>query len=470
MSNKPKLNEAEKALKYLTLNQNGPIRRPLRETIRIQLECLKSNTPLLDNCSVFSVPDLQSHPNNILENWDNQQKRKRQFNMYAKFGRKMFSYNPFSSLSSYKFYTNIGKTLSSTHQPSSTSSSNINLFSIEIEKVLNPKILKIESIDLDSNNNSDQNFVHYDNLIEFKEGMSWEEVVLNSPFPVVIDCYANWCGPCKRLMPILEEKYNEMKMFRLVKVNIDENQDLADQLSITSIPAVFLIYKKNVVDQFLGLPNTQKLNDFFNGIKLLCGMGKNEELFIKLLQKSDEMMGKRQYSEAENILTEAYSHEKFRGEYSYLIKLGLAICCYNTKDYSRAKGFIVDIQDFHKNDLQKNSFISKKVSALGLIFSLPNEIRDLYDKEGGNSKIIQNLRDKIEIDQNDLKIRFDLVCLLILTENYNEAVKQLLEIIKIDKNWEDKKSNKMLVGLFNMLGSDNSIVIDGRKELARILY
>ena len=82
----------------------------------------------------------------------------------------------------------------------------------------------------------------------------FEDEVLRSKLPVIVDFWAEWCGPCKMLTPILEELSDEMKNeINVIKVNLDENQDLAMKYSIRSIPTLLLFKEGNLIDTKVGL-------------------------------------------------------------------------------------------------------------------------------------------------------------------------------------------------------------------------
>lgn len=96
-------------------------------------------------------------------------------------------------------------------------------------------------------------------------GDQFEEEVVKSDLPVLVDFWAPWCGPCKMLGPILEEVAadNDGKL-KVVKVNVDENNELAQKFDIMSIPTMFLFKNGEVVDSFVGAMSKQTLNDKLN--------------------------------------------------------------------------------------------------------------------------------------------------------------------------------------------------------------
>ena len=82
----------------------------------------------------------------------------------------------------------------------------------------------------------------------------FENEVINGDVPILVDFWAEWCGPCKMLSPILEDVLEELKeKIKIVKVNLDENQDLAMKYSVRSIPSLLLFSKGELIDTKIGL-------------------------------------------------------------------------------------------------------------------------------------------------------------------------------------------------------------------------
>jgi thioredoxin 1 len=104
------------------------------------------------------------------------------------------------------------------------------------------------------------------NIVNFSEGDSFDKVVLQSKEPVVVDFYADWCGPCKKLTPIIEEALRNEKNFKLVKVNVDNNQTAAEEYKVSAIPHIFLFHEGKNIFEFKGA-SQDKVNEMVELIK-----------------------------------------------------------------------------------------------------------------------------------------------------------------------------------------------------------
>ena len=101
-------------------------------------------------------------------------------------------------------------------------------------------------------------------IVELSDYSQWQPQVMESKVPVVLDCYAEWCAPCKKLEPVLKEATLNMEgKVKLVKLNVDDLPQLSTGLSVRALPSVFLIFQGKVVDMFQGIPDSKKLEEFF---------------------------------------------------------------------------------------------------------------------------------------------------------------------------------------------------------------
>ena len=103
-------------------------------------------------------------------------------------------------------------------------------------------------------------------------GTNFQKIVLESPIPVLLDIYADWCGPCKQLTPMLEQAAMKSGgMFRLAKINSDKERSITELLSVTGLPTVFAIDKGRFTDRFVGMLPTDQLQNFL--VRLVTGFG-----------------------------------------------------------------------------------------------------------------------------------------------------------------------------------------------------
>lgn len=234
-------------------------------------------------------------------------------------------------------------------------------------------------------------------------------------------------------------------------------------LSISSVPTVFLVYKGNVIDNFVGLPDPKKLESFFESITLIKSIGEDEKVIQAMLAGADEYMSKKIYDRAENMLNEAYSHQKWRNKYGHIIKLGLAICSFNRSDYKLTEKFLKDLKTHHKSTISADSILNKKLSLLEMKIDMLNNPEKIDKK-------LDDISQEIENDPRDLNLRYQLAAHQFDNSQYEDAINSLLEIIQIDRNWKDKKAQKFLLQIFNFLGQDNKLTTTGRSKLTKILY
>jgi putative thioredoxin len=268
--------------------------------------------------------------------------------------------------------------------------------------------------------------------------------------PVIVDFWAPWCGPCKQLGPALERLVNEAKgAVRLVKVNIDENPEIAQQLRIQSIPTVYAFRNGQPIDGFMGAIPDSQLRQFVQG--LMGPAGEAPEPGIEdALALASEALAKRDLSTAAqifgHILQDDPGHPK--------AVAGLARCYLESGDLDRAKKTLGLVRPDGLSD--------EAIRAVEAELALKERAAAAGD--------MAPLRSKVEANPTDLQARFDLALALDGKGAREEAIDQLLEIVKRDRKWNEEAARKHLVTLFEAMGPTDPRTLAARRRLSSILF
>ena len=270
--------------------------------------------------------------------------------------------------------------------------------------------------------------------------------------PVIVDFWAPWCGPCKQLTPLLERAVTEAKgKVRLVKVNIDENPEIAQQLRIQSIPTVYAFRRGQPVDGFMGAIPESQIKTFVQG--LLAGNeapeaeGSGIEEALKLAQ---DALAKRDLSTAAHLFGEILQEEPGHPQ----AVAGLARCYLESGDVDRAKKTLGLVRPDGRSD---ESFRAAEAEVA-------------LKERAMNAGDVGQLRAKITANPADLDARFQLAAVLDAKGAREEAIEELLEIIKRDRKWNEDAARKQLLTLFEAMGPTDPRTITGRRRLSSLLF
>ena len=267
--------------------------------------------------------------------------------------------------------------------------------------------------------------------------------------PIVVDFWAPWCGPCKTLGPALEAEVKATNgKIKMVKIDIDQNQNLASQMRIQSIPAVFAFVDGQPIDGFMGAKAPSELKVFIE--KLLEKVTDDEGELSDAIAVANEML------EAEEFDDAAETFEAILGEdpSSSLAFVGLFKSKMGAKKISEAKKMLEEIPDTLRN--------KPEILALQAQIELTNQAEGIGE--------LNDLRKLLSTDVNNHQVRFDLALALFTKGETSEAIQELLTIFRVDQEWNDDAARQQLFKFFDILGGEDPITLSGRRQLASMLF
>ncbi|GEN22822.1 co-chaperone YbbN [Halomonas cupida] len=264
---------------------------------------------------------------------------------------------------------------------------------------------------------------------------------LSTRIPVLLDCWAPWCEPCKNLMPVLEKLVREYRgTFLLAKLNIDDNQDIAAQLGVRSVPDVKLISQGGLVDQFQGALPEKEIREWLGRYFPAPedAPASPEELAEQALANGDTDTALGIYQE----LSQQYPEH-----YAYQIQMARTLVSAQRNDEARA-----------------------------LLDALPPEERDAPAARGVRASIEFSEEAPSQDDlaamesRDDSEANYLRALRKVADGDYENGLPGLLAVMKSDRAYGDDLARKTLLRVFDALGADHPLTVDYRRKLFALLY
>ncbi|MEN3385339.1 MAG: putative thioredoxin [Hyphomicrobiales bacterium] len=265
--------------------------------------------------------------------------------------------------------------------------------------------------------------------------------------PVLVDFWAEWCGPCKQLTPVLEKAVRGAKgKVKLVKMDIDKHPAIPGQMGIQSIPAVIAFVNGQPADGFLGALPEGQVNDFIARITKDAVAGETKDL----IKAADEALVAGQVEDAIDIYSQVLSEET--GNVPALA--GLARAYLETGALEQAKQTLALVPEAKQGD----AAVAAARSAI--------EVAEQAQSAGP----VGELEQKVAANPLDHQARFDLAVALNANGKRQDAADHLLDIVKRDRKWNEDGARKQLVQFFEAWGPTDEATVNGRRKLSSILF
>lgn len=278
-----------------------------------------------------------------------------------------------------------------------------------------------------------------------------EVVDASMTVPVIVDFWAPWCGPCKTLGPMLEEAVTKAKgAVKMAKVNVDENQMIAGQLRVQSIPMVYAFWQGQPVDGFQGAVPGSEIQAFVDRVIEAAGGAAPGDGLEEAIAAAEEMLDQGAAVDAAQTFAAILGEEPENAKaYGGLVRAHIAL-----DDLEQAEAIL----NGAPVEISKAPELEAAHAQLELA------------KQAAGAGPLGELRAKVEADPDDHQARFDLAQALYAGGDAEAAVNELLDIFRRDREWNDGAAKTQLFTIFEALKPNDPVVLNGRRKLSSMIF
>lgn len=273
-----------------------------------------------------------------------------------------------------------------------------------------------------------------------------EVIDASQQLPVLVDFWATWCEPCKSLIPILEKLNSEYAgKFRFAKIEVDQQQQLAAQFAIRSVPTVKMVVKGQFVDEFTGVLPEEQIRAFIDKHLAENSEPAKETPLEQALLTYQNGDAESALEQMQQVLLDEPGNPTVRIEFANILM--------REKRFDDAKDLLQSLPAENKNEPMVLSLLGQ-LEAIETVVDSPD---------------LDSLLQAIEQDPNNYLAREQICAHYQLRGDYAAAMDQLLEIVRRDRKYNDDAGRTGLLKLFEQLGNDHELVSLYRRKLAQVL-